>query len=394
MATVPEDIKKNIIKLAEAREEKPEDLMARLKEIIETDETIQTMKNVEHKIRFAWAKLYGEYSLSGDVKPFYIRVADNPRPRRVEIKGEPTWVGDLVCIAQLIGKDDDGKEKLGDPIYCAGTLWRDAAKNTRKIEKGKVYKAMLQMKENSWGATVTGNKTTFTEIKDGHTLPEIKDFYENEIEPKGLQITIGEMDLNKGEHDTDIRIMEVMVVEAEVGESSDGNEFGRFTIMDDSIIGGNFTIFVAPQDVVWAQGSTLIFGGKIDINDDTGEIRWRNHFILPTEMAMSRELQVKSVKGKETVDVSEDAEKEEENVNEDKEQSTVTKEKEEAKEKIKEISKEEMTEEQKEAKEQDEKDVPEEREVKEEKKIEKKEEKPKEEPETEDDEGDIFKIDT
>ena len=360
MASVPEDIKKNIMKLAEAREEKPENLMARLKEIIQTDETILAMKNAEHKIRFAWAKLYGEYSLSGDVKPFYIRPIANPRPRRVEIKGEPTWVGDLVCLAQHIGKDDDGNPKLGKPLYCAGTLWRDGAKNSRKLEKGKVYKAMLQMKENSWGATVSGNKTTFSEVKDGHTLPEFDKFYEEEIEPKGVKINIGEMDLNKAEHDTDIRIMEVMAVEAEVGESASGNEFGRFTIMDESIIGGNYTIFVAPEDVVWAQGSTLIFGGKIDINDDSGDVNWKNHFILPTEMAMSREMQVKSVKDKDTVDVSEDAEEPEEEATEEKE------------EKKPEPKKEEKPKEEK-------KETP----KKEEKKPEKKD----------DDEGDIFKID-
>jgi len=150
-----------------------------------------------------------------------------------------------------------------------------------------------------------------------------------------------------------------------------GSLSSGFTIMDDSIIGGNFTIFVAPQDVVWAQGSTLIFGGKIDINDDTGEVRWRNHFILPTEMAMSRELQVKSVKGKETVDVSEEAEEGEPEENEDEEQATITEEK----------------------KEEPKEEVKEEKPKEEEKQETKKEEKKEEKEESEDDEGDIFKID-
>ena len=308
MASVPEDIKNNIKKLAEARNEDPSNLMTRLKEIIQTDETIQTMKNAEHKIRFAWAKLYSEYSLSGDVKPFYIRALSKPRPRRVEIKNEPTWVGDLVCIAQLIGKDGEGNEKLGEPVYCAGTLWRDAAKNSEKVEKDKVYKAMFQMKENSWGATISGNKTSFTEVKKGHTLPTVDEFYKNEIEPRNIEITIGEMDLNSAQSDTDIKIIEATVVEAEVGESAKGNEYGRFTIMDDSIIGGNFTIFVSPEDVVWAQGSQLKFGGKIETNESTGEVNWRNHFIIPTEMAMSRELVVKSVGSQDAIDVSEEKE--------------------------------------------------------------------------------------
>ena len=137
MTSVPDDIKNNILKLAKINDEDPKVLMGRLKEIMETDETIKAMKEFEHKIRFAWAKLYSEFSLSGDVKPCYIRPIAQPRPRKIEIKEEPTWVGELICVAQLIEKDDDGKETLGDPMYCAGTLWRDGAKLLNKLEKDK-----------------------------------------------------------------------------------------------------------------------------------------------------------------------------------------------------------------------------------------------------------------
>jgi len=371
MTSVPDDIKNNILKLAKINDEDPKVLMGRLKEIMETDETIKAMKEFEHKIRFAWAKLYSEFSLSGDVKPCYIRPIAQPRPRKIEIKEEPTWVGELICVAQLIEKDDDGKETLGDPMYCAGTLWRDGAKLLNKLEKDKVYKSMLQFKENSWGATISASKTRFVEVKDGHTLPTFEDFYNKHIDDKPLKITINEMTINKAKHETDIRTMEVTVVEAEVGEGKDGNEYGRFTIMDESILGGNFTIFVAPEDLIWAQGSMLIFGGTI--NDDKGVERWNNHFILPTDMAMSREVEVKTTQ-KNAIDLSDDKPKEEEK-----------KEEPEKKEEKKEEPKEEKK---------DEKETKEEKADTPKEETPKKEEKPEKKDDSKDDEGDLFKIDT
>ena len=132
----------------------------------------------------------------------------------------------------------------------------------------------------------------------------LKEFYKKEIEPTDINITLGEMDLNKSETSTDIKVLTGTVIEAEVAESTDGHQYGRYNIMDESNVGENFAIFVAPEDVCWMQGSVLKFGGTISIDEKTGKVRWNNQFIIPTPIAMPKEISIKPVtEKKETVDI-------------------------------------------------------------------------------------------
>jgi len=323
MATVPSDIQEGIKKLSEAVDIPVKSLMERLKEIIQTDETIQTMEKDDFKIRYAWALLYREHSMRGKTTDCYIMPICWTRVREIKMKGEKTSVGDMSALIQKIEKDEDGKPVVGDVQYASGTFWRDGAKHLAGLETGKVYKSSLIITENSWGSTITSDRAGFAPVE--HKMSEFKEFYEKEIKPKDINITIGEMDLNKSETTTDIRVIEATVIESEVGETADKREYGRYTIMDDSVIGSNFAIFVSPEDVKWSQGSILIFGGIIDIDDKTGAVRWTNHFILPTELAMPKEIVVKPVKAEkmEEVDLSEPEETpEDEQKEESKEEET------------------------------------------------------------------------
>ncbi len=58
MATIPNDIQENLKKLSETTKTPLKILIERLKEVLETDDTIQAMENEDFKIRFAWAMLY------------------------------------------------------------------------------------------------------------------------------------------------------------------------------------------------------------------------------------------------------------------------------------------------------------------------------------------------
>jgi len=310
MAQIPEDIKEGIKKLAEVTELPTKSLLARLKEIIDTDENIQAMEKEDFKIRFAWAKLYSENSSAGKTTDFLIMPISSPRARKIKLKGDDTYVGDLSAFVRKLEKDDDGKVKKGDFMYASGTFWREGAKNLNNVEKGKVYKTALITKDNSWGIGISSDRAGF--LPSEEKFPSIKELYDKLIAEKNINITIGEMDLNKSEDTTDIRVIEATVIEATVGESDDGNEYGRYVVMDDSIMGNNFVIFVDAKDVDWSQGSILKFGGTIDINDETGVIRWRNHFIIPTDLAMPKQLEVKPVSVKqETVDITEEPPREE-----------------------------------------------------------------------------------
>jgi|GEM_PF-2814810 len=307
MAKIPDDIKAGMKQLSEVTKIPTKDLLAQLKEFINTDENIIAMGDNEEakefKIRYAWALLYRQHSMTGNAVDYCIRVINSPNPRKIKVKGDDTYVGDLVALARPITKNDSGKEELGDVQYAAGTFWRDGAKNLGNLERNKVYRTKVIVKDNAWGINITSDRAMFTETDD--KIPEFKKFYEKEIHPnlESLVITINSMDLHESENNTDIRILEATVIESEVGESSStGREFGRYAVMDSSVVGGSYTIFVSPEEVEWAQGSIIRFGGTVSVNQDTGDIRWNNHFTVPTKFAMPKKITVKSV-GKEEVDV-------------------------------------------------------------------------------------------
>ena len=305
MAKIPEDIKKGIKQLSEANKIPVETLLQELKEIIQTDETIQTMGDDEFKIRFAWAQLYRNHSARGRMEDYFIMPISNPRTRVQEIKGEPTLIGEMIALVQKVEENEDGDTELGDVQYAFGSIWRDDAKQLDNLEPNVVYKASLRIKENSWGVKISGANNF---AKSDHKMMSFKEFYDKEIKDKDITISIGEMDLNKSETDTDIKVIEVTIAESDVGERDDGSEYGRYTVFDDSISGSTFTIFLDKKDCIYAQGSVLKIGGTIRI--DKKEIpRWTYHFQIPTELAMKRELIVKPVKGKqEEVDLSLDEE--------------------------------------------------------------------------------------
>lgn len=303
MAQIPTDIQEGIKKISESTKIPVKALVDRIRDIMQTNETIKVMEKEEHKIRFAFALLYRENSMAGKTTECFIRPICYPRVREITIKGEKTPVGELAAIVQRVEKDTEGNASLGEAIYGFGTFWRDGANNLKKIELGKVYKSALIVKENKWGIGISSDRAVFME--SDQKIPSFKEFYESQIKPKNIRITIGEMDLNASEDNTDIREVEATVIEADVNEK-EGREYGRYVIMDESTMEkmGNQVIFVHPKDVIWSQGSILRFGGQIGIDADTGAVRWTNQYILPTDIAIPREIVVKPVKGRqEEVDV-------------------------------------------------------------------------------------------
>jgi len=302
MASIPPDIQDGIKKLSEASDVPVKSLLNRLKEIIDTDENIQSMQKPDFKIRYAWAILYRENAVTGKTVDLYFRPTCHSRAREIQVKGEATNVGDIAGLIQVITEDENDKKQLGEVEYAAGTFWRTGAKNISKLSVGKVYKTSLIVKENSWGKSITSDRAGFTAVD--HEMPSIEEFYESTLKDMDLEIGIGEMDLNTKETNTDIRIVTATVVDATVGETSDGDEYGKYVLMDESIAGSYYTIFLDPRDVLFEQGSIIKLGGTGE-TDKKENIRWTHQFQIATDLAMPRELNVKPVSGgKEEVDLS------------------------------------------------------------------------------------------
>lgn len=326
MVKVPEDIQENVKKLAEKMGVPVTTLTGRMKEIMEEDKSItgNSEKEKEFKIRFAWGVLYNEFSSRGNVTDCYIMPIITPRANERKIKGDMTWVGDCAALVQTLKKDDKGNVEKGEIQYAQGTFWREGAKNIVKMEKGKVYRANLIVNESKsgWGLTVTTDRGTFLPVDD--VKFDWEKFFNESILSRDITITLGELDLNKSEDNTDIRLVQVTVSDADVRKSEKGNIYGYYDVMDDSIIGSNYRFFVDPKDVCWMVGSILYFGGIIQINDDTGEPVFRVQFVYPTKMAMSaeyslKEREVKSEPSEDVVDL--DAEELKKDKKDDKKKS-------------------------------------------------------------------------
>jgi len=305
---VPEDIQNAIKELAKAKEAPVKNLVERLKEIIETDEEIQAMEKDTFKVRVAWAKLYREYAVSGNESEFYVMPLLHPNPLEVMTKNkEKMWLGEFSGLVQRITKDDDGKTVVEDPVYGAGTFFREGARGLKDLETGKVYKSSLIFEETDNGYALSSDRAHFIEAK--HEMPvTFEKFFKDEIEPKNIEISLGDMDLNKSKKPTDIRVVTVTAFDYDAGKSAEGREFGYYDFMDSSIMGSNYRMFLHPKDIIWEKGSLVKVGVRIDF-DKNNELRTSPHFIVPVEgMAEKKELSIQPV-GAPEVDTSEPEEK-------------------------------------------------------------------------------------
>ena len=231
MAQVPKDIQDGIKKLSEKTKVPVSDLLKQLKDIITTDENIQTMEKDDFKIRFAWAVLYKQYSMTGNAQECQFMPLLHCSPREVPIKGVPTHVCDVTALIRRIDRDDEGNPTVGDWEYASGTFWRDGAKNLGPLEKGKVYKTSIVVKDNDWGCEINSDRATFTPTDVEY---DFQDFFDKSIKDDITLMNLCDTDLNISDYTTDIRMIEVTVMEAEVGER-DGREYGFYTIYDESI---------------------------------------------------------------------------------------------------------------------------------------------------------------
>jgi len=318
---VPEDIQEAIKNLSKAVDVPIKTLLKELKEIIDTDEEIQAMEKDAFKIRFAWAKLYRQHTISGNESQFFVMPLLHPNPMEITTAdGDKMWLGEFSALVQRIKKNDEGETEIEDVKYGAGTFFREGAKNMRNLEAGKVYKTSLIFDEKDNGyALSSARSTNFSKVD--HKMPKtFTEYFKDEIETQNRDITLGDMDLNKSEDPTDIRILTVTAFDYDIGKAGDGREFGYYDFMDNSISGSNYRMFLNPKDINWEKGSVLKVGIKIDF-DKKNELRTNPHFILPTKLAEKRELNIKPVEDKQTIDTSEPEEESEEKPEEKKEES-------------------------------------------------------------------------
>lgn len=293
MATIPKEIQEGIKALSEKKEVPVKDLISRLKDIMEEDESIQAMEKTDFKIRVAWAALYKEYVSSGGQLCEFMPVS-YISPRAIRAKDKNRLVCDVVALVRKIDRNDKG-DNFGEWEYGVGTFWDDAAKNLESLEKDKVYETEIIISDKDrkklipFGKLLISNNATFKQSKS--KAPSFQKFYDEVLEPKLSMISLSEIDLNESEYVTDTKFVTVTILDSDIGEK-DGNEYAYFEIMDQSISGETKRLFCDPRNLEYLKGSMVVMGINIRNTakkDEEPSMRANFQWVLPTELSEKAE---------------------------------------------------------------------------------------------------------
>ena len=286
MATIPKEIQDGIKALSEKKDIPVKNLISRLKEIMEEDESIQAMEKTDFKIRVAWAALYKEYVSSGGQRCEFMPLSYvSPRSIRSKDKNR------LVCDVSALIRKIENEDTYGEWEYAVGTFWDEAAKNLESLEKDKVYETEIIISDKDrkktipFGKLMISNNATFKLSKS--KAPSFQKFYNEVLEPKLSMISLSEIDLNESEYITDTKFVTVTILNSDIGEK-DGNEYAYFEVMDETITGETKRLFCDPRNLEYLQGSMVIMGINIrdtSKKDEEPSMRANFQWILPTELS-------------------------------------------------------------------------------------------------------------
>jgi hypothetical protein len=323
--TIPKEVVEKLTKLSAAVEVDMKTIMIELKQIIDSDPSIQAMTNKIHQINYASALLIRRYSMTDGSKQLYIRPFAKPRSRIITSQGQKKYIGDISGLIQLIQKNPDGTEKIGEVQYGAGTLWEKAAESMIILSPNKVYKTALRVNEAKNGVLLGGNSATFVEAN--HKMPTKEEYFKENIESSLIDYltTLDDLKINQKDDPTDIRIVRGTVLDATTGTTAKMGEYGRYSITDDSFIGkDNFPMWVHPDEVEYGISSELYFIGTADVDNSNPQkpiVRFNCHFVMPAGSVIKKEEEPTPIaKESEEVnldDISEELEEKEESKEEE-----------------------------------------------------------------------------
>jgi len=282
---IPKDVVAKLEKLSERTNISTGELLKQMKDLIDNDAQCQSMTNKIHQIKYACTLLIRRFSMTGGAKEMYLRPLSKPRARLTTSQGQKKYVGVLAGLVQIIDRNNDGTEKVGDVQYAAGTIWEKAADKMRTLSPNKVYKTALRVTDAKNGLELGGNDAAFTEVE--HSMPTKEEYFKNNIESElsDLLTLLDDMKINNRDDQTDIRVIKGTVLDSNSGTSAKMGEFGRYAITDDSFIGkDNYPMWVHPEEVEWGISSELYFIGTVNVDNSNPEApisRFDCHFVIP-----------------------------------------------------------------------------------------------------------------
>jgi len=348
--------------LAEASGRKTKEVMDELTKELKTIIKKPVLKSfeddakVEHALRILKATHTTPLVRRG--REMELLVLDFTKPRRITPKDkskEPYDRADIYGLGVCI--DEDATDSEQELKYFSLVMFDDNTKLVEEVERGMTYKAQctLDLVKGIFELGAIEGLTHFKESEeqmDANPDEVLQELF------KVVPIADAEFNVCNKKVRSDMRLIRGDVTYAAVMTSQSGYTYGRFVCIDDSLDiedikkHGGLSIMVDKSQVLYAEGSSLLFLGQID-KDDEGRVGMTANVIVPI-IPIPRE-QVEEVDDEEEdeplddeseVDLSGDEEEEEqdsEEVDDDDEELEAEEEEEEEKPKPKKKDKKKPT---------------------------------------------------
>jgi len=269
-------------------------------------------QKVENALRILKATHTSPLVRSG--RMFEMLIIDFSKARRVTPKDtnkEPYDRADVYGICVSI--EDDAKESETEARYFSLALFDKSVKLIGSLERETTYQANVSgdIQQGMWSLSAIDGVTNFVEAEEQMDM-SIEDALLELF--KHVPVADAEFNICDKKKRGDLRMVRGNVTYSKVHTSESGYTYGRYVIIDDSLDiedikkHGGLSIMVDKSQLIYEEGSDLIFIGKIDKgdNDRIGMSAQAVHPIIPIPKEQAEELEEEEAE--EELDPDEDVE--------------------------------------------------------------------------------------
>jgi hypothetical protein len=238
---------------------------------------------VENAIRILKAKHTAPLRRSG--RDFELLVLDYSKPKKIKSKEKEMILSNIYGLAVCV--DPEAKENEKEVRYFDLPMFDEVSKLVSQVERGITYKANVsaELNKGTWALGAIEGITRFKESEeqmDANPEDILKELF------KSVSIADAEFNICKKKDRSDMRLVRGNVTYSAVQTSQrTGFVYGRYVIIDDSLDledikkQGGLSVMVDASQVIYAEGSDLLFLGQIDKDNDSGRLGMSASVIIP-----------------------------------------------------------------------------------------------------------------
>jgi hypothetical protein len=262
-----------------------DEMVGQLKDIIKQPflKSFDDDGKVENAIRILKAKYTSPLRRSG--RDFELLILDYTKPKKIKSKEKEMLLANIYGLAVCV--DEDAKDGEKEVRYFDLPCFDESSKLVNTIERGITYRANVSAEAGKgvWSLGAIDGVTRFKESEeqmDANPEDILKELF------KLVSIADAEFNICKKKDRSDMRLVRGNVTYSAVQTSQrSGFVYGRFVIIDDSLDledikkQGGLSVMVDASQVIYAEGSDLLFLGQIDKDMESGRLGMSASVIIP-----------------------------------------------------------------------------------------------------------------